>query len=1632
MAKYGRAGEDNLDLFFGLTLGILPPLVAEGPVIEEIVAANRDGLLDADGDSSDWFELYQGGPTSVDLSGWALTDDPSDLGKWRFPLPGGPLLEAGGYLVVFASGKDRVGEEWHTNFQLERDGEFLALVDPAGVIVDALAPQYPPQRADVSYGRTREAMTLVGPESPAEVWVPSHGDFSQFWTRPEFVVPAGWTASPGPSIGFALVDPPAAPPVGLIAYWPLDGILEDVVGGNDGVHHGGAPTWVAGHDGTPAGALDFDGVDDYVEVMRASPEFPLSSQPQFSVSLWARGGPQPDRRVFSEGSSASNTPVFNIGTDSSGASGRVDLFVRDNGGGTPLPHVLSQRTAFESTTWHHIAWVDDGGSAALYVDGVRDGTTFDYTRPNYDLNRTSIGAILRATDSFHFNGAIDDVSVWSRVLGDEEVARLAAGDPATALGSPSTPTFDLDLTETLHGVNASVYLRVPFFLDRPEDVEALTLHLRYDDGFIAYLNGVEVASANAPANAAWDSAATAERDPVDAQREAFIALGEHLDALRSGENILALHGLNVSVDDGEAWLTPRLEAVLGGPGELRYFLEPTPGGPNGEGTVDFVAEPVASHPHGFYEQAFELTLASATPEASVRYTTDGSEPTPSHGELYEGSLQIMTTTTLRALAYREGYVSSEIVTQTYIYPNSVLVQQRPSGYPTSWAGQPADYAMDPEIVDHAAFRDSMVDSLLALPSASIVLPFESIFGPEGIYQNPLSSGRAWERAASLELIDPNDPEAGFQIDAGVRITGNRSRGPANSPKHGFRFIFRGDYGAAKLEYPLFDGSQVDRFDTIVIKPNAFDSWVSDNSGQRQGAQYIRDPFVRELQRAAGHPTSHGLFVHLYLNGIYWGVHNLGERPDASFGAEHFGGRKEDWDAIKNHEELVDGTLDAYRALDALRSSDLSGVAGFESYSQWVDVDNFIDYLLINFYAPAVDWPGNYYMLRERRTGAGFKFVAWDSEYAFNEGVEANRTLPHWRDADSPTKFYHAIRGNAEFQVRMSDHIQRHFFDGGMLTPEGARASWLALADRVELALLSESARWGDYRRTTPYRPDAEWAAERQRLLNDVMSRRSDIVVGQLRAQGMFPSVAAPQFSAPPGRVARGTRISVDSPEGTTYFTVDGSDPRQAGGGIVAGALTSGVSDVRHLVAAGADARVSVPSHGSDGLTWTAVDFDDSEWTTGPTGVGFDRTGDYSPLIGLDVGAQMDGLQASVYVRLPFSGAGVGVANRLLLRMRYEDGFVAYLNGREVARRNAPESPAWDSSATGPRADADAVTVEEFDITEALPDLRAGDNVLAVHGMNSSPSSSDCLVLPELVALETSGEGYRVDHTVRVRARTRAGGEWSPLREGLFVVDTGALRVSELMYNPPFDELDPEANNDDFEFIEFQNVGAVPLALSGVRLSGAVEFTFGDGGGLVPPGGFVLVVKNRAAFERRYGGGLPVAGEYDGNFSNGGETLLIEDGVEDMVVELTYSDTWFAPTDGFGLSLEVVDPSAPPASLNDPSSWTVSEELLGTPGRGRQPAGDGARAADVTLDGVVDLGDAVRLLWLLFVAEVPSFPCGEGEVTESSNRSLADSSGNGVVDLGDVLHLLNYLFLSGPPPAGGSECAVREGCPPACP
>ena len=943
-------------------------------IISEFVASNNRGMVDEDGDRTDWIELYNAGDASADLTGWYLTDDPESKTKWAFPTT---TLDAGRYLIVHASGKDRAKTELplHTNFQLDSDGETLALVHRDGQTVIDDIGTFGEQKVDVAFGIRQETETHILVDSGA---------------------PARW-------------------------------IVPSPENGGDQL-------------GTSWTALDFED------------------------SSWSEG-------------------TSNIG--------------------------FEKRTGFE------------------------------------DLIGT-------------------------------------------------------DLLEAMQD-SATAYLRVPFSFPNAGAVSSFVLGMRYDDGFVAYLNGTKIASANAPDDPAWNS--DADRTNRDTAAKVFedFDVTEFASLLRTDSNVLAIHAMNTNVASDDFLMVPRITAIQPGPVESNqrgYLATPTPGRPNGTTIYSgFVTGVSVDIPRGIYDSPFDLTLSTDVVGAEIVYTTDGSEPTRDNGTVISNQgaddattaiIRIEETTALRVSAIKNDFLSADVETHTYLFLNDIASQTAQAtidaGLPETWGERTPDYGLDPNIIGpndqyDGLYVNQFVDSLKSIPSMSIVMSNDHLFDADiGIYANSEGSGRDWERPTSVELLLPNGDE-GFQADAGIRILGGFSR--RASKKHSLRLEFRGEYGPTRLRYPLFGENAATDFDTLVLRAGFNDSWT----WSTDSTHYIRDQWTRNTQRLMGHPSSHGTLVHLYINGIYWGLYNPSERPDASFSESYFGGDEDNWDAI-NSGNPVDGTDEAWRQLTRqVRRAGTSDQA--ESNAKFLellgrkpdgtndpevenllDLENYIDYMIVNYYTGNNDWPSkNFYVGRERGADStGFKFYSWDAERSLNDEEGSHVRINMLNANGGVASIIAPLRRNDEFRLMFSDRVHRHLFNGGLfyVDPENPQVDaahpernvpatrYRELAEQYALPLVAESARWGDARRTQSALTVAEWQGILNEAYENFFPQRSAILLDQFRDRDLYPAIEAPVFSQHGGLIQSELDLEMTGP-GEIHFTLDGSDPRQS-------ALEPGVSE----------------------------------------------------------------------------------------------------------------------------------------------------------------------------------------------------------------------------------------------------------------------------------------------------------------------------------------------------------------------------------------------------------------------------------------------------------------------------------------
>lgn len=315
------------------------------------------------------------------------------------------------------------------------------------------------------------------------------------------------------------------------------------------------------------------------------------------------------------------------------------------------------------------------------------------------------------------------------------------------------------------------------------------------------------------------------------------------------------------------------------------------------------------------------------------FTVSGTPTTPATGKMaviklphpYTGPITLSTTSVVRAASYNSVYQPSDSMTETYLFLDDVIKQPAyPDGVPGSWSTWPADYQMDPRITTDPAYRDSLKQSLMSIPTMSLVSDVDNFFdATKGIYANTAKSvtsnyaGAAMIVPGSVEYFDPNSSDD-FQIAAGLQLYGGVSRSPQYR-KHNFRLRFDDPYGPGQLDFPLFGKDAADKFDSIILRSQFNDAWTWAGSA----VQYIRTEFAADTHLAMGDPDHHSQFVQLYVDGLYWGLYQATERPDAAFSASYMGGDSSDWE--DNNAGYANGVTNNLPIWNTMMNDTKSGV-----------------------------------------------------------------------------------------------------------------------------------------------------------------------------------------------------------------------------------------------------------------------------------------------------------------------------------------------------------------------------------------------------------------------------------------------------------------------------------------------------------------------------------------------------------------------------------------------------------------------------------------------------------------------------------------------------------------------------------
>ncbi|MCF7807473.1 MAG: CotH kinase family protein [Candidatus Marinimicrobia bacterium] len=671
-------------------------------------------------------------------------------------------------------------------------------------------------------------------------------------------------------------------------------------------------------------------------------------------------------------------------------------------------------------------WIEIYNQSASTIDlsgyGLSDDplTPLEWVFTGGELEAGGYEVVYASDKNRHGQGnswqvLLQEGAAWKYVLGNAEPpsAWNSLGFDASSWASGSAGIgYGDDDDNTVISNTVSLYMRREFNIPNPHDLAKLLFHIDYDDGYIAYINGVEFSRANMgePGSVAYhNTLATTYTEPVlpfggslppilipqelirdggnvisiqvhnsssgssDLTALPFLSLGV---ALNAGSNLpsylelppasrnhtnfkIASEGETLFLTsrdgtDSDSMTVPSLPVDISygrdpdGAQSLKFFSTPSPGLANTNG-FDILAKPPTISPSpGFYTGSVSIDPGSIPAGLIYTYTLDGSEPSPDD-PTFNTPVTLYETSALRVLVSNPDGSNQHRSSYTY------FINVVPDLPVISLIFEPDDF-----------FAEDTGMYVMG-PNASSSFPY---FGAN-FWQD-------WERQIHLEYF-ADESGLSYAAGGGAKIFGGWSRGNA---QRSLALFARSEYGAGEFDFPFFSDQDLDSYEALVLR-NSGNDWQ--NTGLRDG---VLTGLVseRDIDKQAFQA------VEVYFNGDYWGIYNLREKVNEHFVAGHYAIDADDVDLLQADNEYlypddwfaIHGEAAGYLALvDFISNNDLSDPLIYEYVQERIDIQNLIDYQVSQIYFNNRDWPGNNVKLWRRSDVAGkWRWILYDTDFGF--------------------------------------------------------------------------------------------------------------------------------------------------------------------------------------------------------------------------------------------------------------------------------------------------------------------------------------------------------------------------------------------------------------------------------------------------------------------------------------------------------------------------------------------------------------------------------------------------------------------------------------------------------------------------
>ena len=670
----------------------------------------------------------------------------------------------------------------------------------------------------------------------------------------------------------------------------------------------------------------------------------------------------------------------------------------------------------------------------------------------------------------------------------------------------------------------SVYLRKRFNISDLQSLNSLILDIDYDDAFVAYINGVEVARENINGSPpAYNSGTIQEHEALmynGGSPERFVITNPN-SILVEGENILSIQGHNISNTSSDFTLIPFLSAIFSSP--IQFGTTPPD-------ILGFTSD----HLHTNFKissNSETITLSNSSDEIIDQLTVENLPPDTSLGVYQNNPDLVIYSETTPGYQNSNNYFTGAVVESVVFSNNGGFLSESISlSLSGNSIGQTIRYTTDGrrptssdliysnpiQISDNSTVRARIyqtnyipsttfsksyvfddvpeIDTVFLTTDPDNLFDEETgiyVFGEAGTYDTwqpyfGANFWEDWERPVHISYYKSETNEVEAEFDGGIKIFGGWSRG--QNPQRSLALFARGQYGYSKFEESFFEELSYDDFQSLVLR----------NSGQDWTRSSIKDITLTSLMRGSGLDFQEHNAVATYINGDYWGLYNMREKTN-----EHMLASKHNIEA-NEITILPGGDYTDYNSLiDYVSSIDLSVEANFEYVKERVDLVNYALYQAANIYYNNTDWPGNNIKFWNHPNGK-WRWIMYDTDFGFgpywNPGNFWEDTLsfaletngPDWPNPPWSTLLFRRLTTNIEFRNqfinRYADEMNTRFL------ADNVKNHINLLHDKIASEIPFHYDRWGENPSLAAYYRDKmkEFADERPFYAKEHIKAKFDL------------------------------------------------------------------------------------------------------------------------------------------------------------------------------------------------------------------------------------------------------------------------------------------------------------------------------------------------------------------------------------------------------------------------------------------------------------------------------------------------------------------------------------------------------------